>query len=145
MDKAPTSPADAARRRPRSLSEAAAWGRAFGSLDAFLREFLDSFYLEPDADRRAAMLASEPPLSGAPREDAYLAAMAEHLAFRHHLPVPEWTGAEARFLRRPYFPAGLESLKATFLVESPTAFRRRMIFVGADPLYRPRRDSAGIG
>jgi hypothetical protein len=145
MDTAPTSQTDASHRRPRSLNEAAAWGRAFGGLDAFLREFLDSFYLEQDADRRAAMLSNEPPLSGNAREDAYLAAMAEHLAFRNRLPVPEWTGADARFLKRPFFPAGLETLKATFLVESPTAFRRRMIFVGADPLYRPRRDSAGIG
>jgi hypothetical protein len=145
MERDPTSHTDAARRRPGSLSEAAAWGRAFGGMEAFLREFLDSFYLEPDADRRAAMLAGEPPLSGNPREEAYLAAMAEHLASRHDLPVPDWTGAKARFLKRPFFPAGLESLKATFLVESPTAFRRRMIFVGSDPLYRPRRGSAGIG
>lgn len=44
-----------------------------------------------------------------------------------------------------YFPSGLESLKATLLVESPTAFRRRLIFVGADPLYRPRKARLGIG
>ena len=74
--------------RPRSLHEAATQGVAFGDRDAFLREFLDEFYVEEDTERRAAM----------------------------------------------------ESLKATLLVESPTAFRRRMIFVGADPLYRPRRD-----
>ncbi len=134
-----------AARRPRSLREATLWGREQGKLDAFLREFLDSFYLEPDPTARGAMLAEEPPLLEDEKANAYLAAVAEHLAFRHRLAVPEWAQDEARFLRRPFFPAGLESLKATFLVESPTAFRRRMIFVGADPLYRPRRDSAGIG
>ncbi|HZK99268.1 MAG TPA: hypothetical protein VFC47_05165 [Caulobacteraceae bacterium] len=136
---------DAAARRPRSLREVALWGRALGDPDGFLREFLDTFYLEPDPGARAAMLAPEPPLGEDERTDAYLAAVAEHLALRHHLAVPAWTGGEARFLKRPFFPAGLESLKATLIVESPTAFRRRMIFVGADPLYRPRRDAAGIG
>lgn len=135
----------AAERRPRSLREVALWGRELGGMDGFLREFLDSFYLEPDARVRAEMLSHEPPLGDDPRADAYLAAAAEHLALRNDLTVPAWSGGESRFLKKPFFPAGLESLKATLLVESPPAFRRRMIFVGADPLYRPRRGTAGIG
>jgi hypothetical protein len=119
----------------------ATWARAAGATDGFLREFLDAFYLEGDRDARERMLAVEPPLSGDPRRDAYLAAVAEHLAMRDRLAVPAWTADAARFLKRPFFPAGLESLKATLLKESPTAFRRRMIFVGADPLYRPRREA----
>ena len=91
------------------------------------------------------MLSDEPPLGGDERSDAYLAAVAEHLALRNDLAVPEWAGAKCRFLKRPFYPCGLESLKATLLVESPIAFRRRLIFVGADPLYRPRRDARGIG
>ncbi len=75
------------------------------------------------------------------RANAYYAAVAEHLALTHRLQVPAWTLEAGRFLRKPWFPAGLESLKATLLVESPPAFRRRMIFVDADPLYRPRRAS----
>jgi hypothetical protein len=47
-------------------------------------------------------------------------------------------GDRDAFLRE--FLNEFESLKATLLVERPTAFRRRMIFVGADPLYRPRPD-----
>jgi len=144
MDALPSSTSEAATRRPRSLWEVAAWGRDLGGIDAFLREFLDTFYLERDAGARSAMLSREPPLAGDDRVNAYLAAVAEHLAFREHLPVPPWAGSKARFLKRPFFPAGLEALKAMLLVESPTAFRRRMIFVGADPLYRPRRDATGI-
>jgi hypothetical protein len=34
---------------------------------------------------------------------------------------------------------GLESLKAILTVESPAAFRRRLLFVGKDALDRPRR------
>lgn len=137
--------ADARLRRPRTLQEVAAWGRAFGGIDGFLREFLDEFYCEASDTRRQRMIDDEPPLSQDPRTDAYLAAVAEHLAWRAELSVPRWTAGPARFLARPFFPCGLESLMATLLVESPTAFRRRMIFVGADPLYRPRRDATGIG
>ena len=132
------------KHRPRSLAEAAQIGRASGEIDASLREFLDEFYSEAGAGRRAIMLAEEPPLAANERENAYLAAVAEHLALRDDLPIPAWVNGEARFLKRPFFPAGLESLKATLLVESPSAFRRRMIFVGADPLYRPRRDAPNI-
>src|SRR5579863_387291 len=127
-------------QRPRSVVEAALQGRAFGDIDARLREFLDEFYSETSADRRAMMLSEEPPLTASDRENAYLAAVAEHLALRNRLPIPAWVNDESRFLKRPFFPSGLESLKATLLVESPSAFRRRLIFVDADPLYRPRRD-----
>jgi len=132
-------------RRPRTLVEVSALGRQFGAPDAFLREFLDEFYIEPNLDARAGMLTEEPPLEGNDRHDAYYAAVAELLARRYHLPIPGWTNQRTRFLKRPFFPCGLESLKATLLKESPTAFRRRMIFVGADPLYRPRRDKPEFG
>lgn len=120
------------------------WGQELGGVDGFLREFLDEFYLECSPDERTTMLMDEPPLSSDERANAYFAAVAEHLAWRNHLMVPDWTSKAARFLKRPFFPCGLESLKAILLVESPTAFRRRMIFVGADPLYRPRRDNTEI-
>ena len=142
---APLINAEAARRRPHSLQEVAQWGHSPGEMDAFLREFLDTYYTEPAAARRAIMLRDEPPLTGSERANAYLAAVAEHLAQRNDMPVPTWVDSDARFLKLPFFPAGLESLKATCLMESPAAFRRRLIFVGADPLYRPRRDQAGFG
>jgi hypothetical protein len=104
-----------------------------------LREFLDEYYVAPAADR-ARMLEDEPPLlPDDDRANAYYAAVAEHLAMSDGLRAPAWVQSTARFLRRPFFPAGLESLKATLLVESPPAFRRRMIFVDRNPLYRPRQ------
>lgn len=130
--------------RPKSLAEVSSRGLENGLTDTHLREFLDEFYLEKDAYRRTAMLAETPALHQNERANAYLAAVAEHLAFHNGLSIPEWTADKSRFLRRPYFPCGLESLKATLIKESPAAFRRRMIFVGADPLYRPRKDSSGI-
>lgn len=116
------------------------WGQADGIIDAYLREFLDEFYLETEAALRQTMLNDEPPLVSDGHVDAYVAAVAEHLAVCHGLVVPEWTFRIERFLKAPYFPCGLESLKATLLMESPSAFRRRLIFVGIDPLARPRRE-----
>ena len=136
---------DAAQRRPHSLREVAQWGRSPAEMDAYLREFLDTYYLEQAPERRAVMLRDEPPLTDSERANAYLAAVAEHLALRNALDVPPWVERDARFLKLPFFPAGLESLKATCLMESPASFRRRLIFVGADPLYRPRRDKPGFG
>jgi transcriptional regulator with XRE-family HTH domain len=136
---------EARRRRPRSLKEVALWGAEQGDTDSFLREFLDEFYIAGDPKIQAGMLSPEPPLVADEKANAYLGAVAEHLALRNRLPIPAWTARAPRFLRRPYFPGGLDSLKATMLKESPTAFRRRMIFVGADPLYRPRRDAVAFG
>ena len=127
-------------RRPRTLREVVLWGQAKGNIDGYLREFLDEFYLEAEAALRQAMLGDEPPLISEGHVDAYVAAVAEHLALRYGLVIPEWTSRSERFLRTPYFPCGLESLKATLLMESPSAFRRRLIFVGIDPLSRPRRE-----
>jgi hypothetical protein len=52
---------------------------------------------------------------------------------------PAWTDEPKRFLTEPYFAGALESLKAMLIADSPAAFRRRLIFVSADALSRPRR------
>ena len=137
-------PEPSSSRRPASLKEVALLGARGGDIDAGLREFLDEFYVA-DESRRASMLADEPQMLEDERANAYLAAVAEHLSLRYALPRVGWVNEPQRFLHRPYFPAGLESLKATFLKESPTAFRRRLIFVDANPLSRPRQVSRGFG
>ena len=126
-------------KRPLSLCEVAERVSAGQSFDPMLREFLDEFYQH--AECRAAMIADEPRSIGL-LPDAYLAAVAEHLAERWQLHCPHWVNAQHRFLKQPFFAGGLENLKATLLVESPVAFRRRMIFVGADVLSRPRQVAA---
>jgi hypothetical protein len=59
------------------------------------------------------------------------------LAAQDHLDAPAWTEKSERFLREPFYAGGLESLKAILIVESPSAFRRRLIFISADGLSRP--------
>jgi hypothetical protein len=131
--------------RPRSLSEVVQFANQNGHIDTFLREFLDEFYTAPSSSLRSKMLAEEPVLVEDAHANAYLGAVAEHLAQREAQVPPAWTQEAQRFLKKPYFPSGLESLKASLIVESPVAFRRRMIFVGSEPLYRPRKTAVGIG
>ena len=122
--------------RPRSLAEVAR-RVATGDqpFDPALREFLDTFYANPET-RRAAL--DDPPQRLDPLRDAYLAAVCEHLASSYHLDMPAWSETRGLDLEHPFFAGGLESLKARLFVESPTAFRRRMLFVSKDALFRPR-------
>jgi hypothetical protein len=106
------------------------------TFDPALLEFLDEFYSHPD--RRQAALRQEPALIE-DIKDAYLAAVAEHLAATYGLETPDRVATHGRPLKRAFFAGGLESLKAILTVESPAAFRRRLLFVGKDALDRPRR------
>src|SRR5215831_5783397 len=111
--------------RPGSLQEVAERARAGQPFDPLLLEFLDEIYTAAPA-ARSSMIAARPQPVGT-IHDAYLAAVAEHLALRFALPVPEWTEEKERFLSRPFFAGHMEGMKALLLVESPLAFRRRMI------------------
>jgi hypothetical protein len=123
-------------QRPRSLSEVSRRVRnGAQQFDAAVREFLDSFYADPGL--RASAIAERPELIDALR-DAYLSALAEHLARSFGLPVPEWSETQGNDLHTPFFAGGLESLKSVLQVESPTAFRRRLLFISKDALSRPR-------
>jgi hypothetical protein len=122
--------------RPGSLHEVAERARAGQAFDPLLREFLDEIYTAPLAARPAMIEMRPQPVGTVP--DAYLAAVAEHLALRFDLPVPEWTEEKERFLSKPFFAGHMEGLKALLLAESPLAFRRRMIFVSSNALSRPR-------
>jgi hypothetical protein len=124
------------------LREAALAAQEFElPLGRAVAEFLDEFYTHPES--RQSMIADEPPAFGQ-FEDAWLGAVAEHLARRWDLEIPPWVDQPHRFLAQPFFAGGLESLKAILLAESPLAFRKRQIFVEAEPLRRARmpRDSA---
>jgi len=126
--------------RPHSISEIA--HRAIGhsqGFDAAVREFLDAWQ-GMDADTRRNALRQEPSHVGR-IHDAYLAALAEHLARIDRSEIPAWTEKPSRFIDQPFFSGGLESLKPILLIESPLAFRRRLIFISADGLSRPQRAS----
>lgn len=105
------------------------------TFDPSIWEFLDLFYVNPDLRQQAI---EERPASIDAVHDAYVAAVAEHLARVYGLRIPEWSEIHGNGLREPFFAGGLQSLKGVLVAESPTAFRRRLLFVSKDALSRPR-------
>lgn len=100
-----------------------------------VREFLDEFAFRPP-ELRSAAIDAEPAPTGERRFDAYLAALAEHLAVTEGLSVPRWTADPDRFLDRFWFVSTVEGFRALQIAESPPSFRRRGIFIAAGSLER---------
>ena len=124
-------------KRPQTIEEVALRSRPqMAVFDQHLAEFLDDFYLHPN--HRQQRLQAEPEHLSVVA-DAYLAASAEYLADCYGLATPSWCYQPTRFLETTHFSGGLENMKAMLLVESPLAFRRRMIFVSEDALDRASR------
>lgn len=101
-----------------------------------VRELLDEFsLLSTDAQRQRA-LEDRPSPTGDQRHDAYLAALAEHLAAAAGTARPSWTCDPERFLDRFWFVSEVAPFRALAIVESPAAFRRRGVFVSRGSLER---------
>src|SRR5215208_1774957 len=97
--------------RPKTLAEVAQLTVSGDSFGRCLANFLDEFYMAPEANG-----LNECPELLAPKfgdlgqvRDAYLAACAEELARRYNLPLPSWTERPDRKLRRPWFASPLAS------------------------------------
>ncbi len=101
-----------------------------------VREFLDEFALRPDDGSRAAAVDEEPQPTGNARHDAYLGALAEHLAAVHHFDRPPWSVGPSRFLPRFWFVSDVPGFRATAIAQAPAAFRRRGIFIPERSLHR---------
>lgn len=100
------------------------------------REFLDEFALRGDDGSRAEAIAEEPAPTGDPRHDAYLGALAEHLAAIHQLSRPAWSIEPGRFLSRFWFVSDTPGFRAVSIAQAPAAFRRRGVFVPERSLHR---------
>lgn len=100
-----------------------------------VRELLDEFALRGRDDLRTRALADEPAWVDQ-HADAYLGALAEHLARQHGLPIPRWALDERRTLDHMWFPGVARGFRPTALRESPAAFRRRGIFIARGALTR---------
>lgn len=100
-----------------------------------LRDFLEGFYTEPSWEK----IRDEPRLLKSVLKDdgladAYLAAVCEHLSVMFRLKKADWVNGTQRRLKRPHFSAKSHGLRMLCLQESPTAFRKRNLFVGANCL-----------
>ncbi len=82
------------------------------------------------------LLIPEPPPTGDSRVDAALAALSEHLARRDGWTPPHWVTDPSRYAQPWWFVAGLRSLEAAAIQESPLSFRKRGIFITAGALNR---------
>ncbi|MEA2990820.1 MAG: hypothetical protein QOG83_3531 [Alphaproteobacteria bacterium] len=127
--------------RPQSLAEVAEIARKTpADFAVALDEFVDEFYLDhPNKAAQQRRLDPVPGTLGDPLLDAWIGAAGEHLAQRWRLRVPPWTQREAHFaLEHPVFVPDSRALRGILLVESPPAFRSRLLFTRAEPLARAR-------
>jgi hypothetical protein len=101
-----------------------------------VREFLDEFNVLPRDDLKARAISEPPAPAGDARADAYLGAVAEHLAIAHGIERPVWALDADRFLERFWFVSDVPGFRALAIVESPAAFRRRGVFIPEGALQR---------
>lgn len=81
------------------------------------------------------LLLLPPPSNLNPKLAALLASIVRELSKETAIDTPTWA-KRSYFLDTPWFPAGMESLKATALLESPLSFRANNIFVQENFLSR---------
>jgi hypothetical protein len=127
--------------RPQTLADVAQRAReAPSEFYAALNEFADEFYLDhPDKAAQQGRIDPVPGPVGDPLIDALIGAVGEHLAQRWGLSVPDWTQRAVHFaLDEPHFLPDSRALRGALIVESPPAFRSRLLFTGAEPLDRAR-------
>jgi hypothetical protein len=101
-----------------------------------VREFLDEFALRGEDRSRVESIAARPLPTGDRRHDAYLGALAEHLATVHGLDRPRWALEPGRFLPRFWFVSEVPGFRAIAIAQTPAAFRRRGVFVPERSLHR---------
>lgn len=122
--------------RPSSIAEVERWSGSSQEFWFNVRDFLDEFRRLKDP----AMLEEEPARSRladlAEVVDAYLAAVAVSLARELEAVPPQWSLAEDRKLRSPWFAHTGWRLRATLIAESPAPFRERNLFVSENALSR---------
>lgn len=121
-------------RHPMTLAHTADRIAGGVALRAAVADFVDDLHWARDDDDVARRI-TERPRDLDPRTDAYLGALAEHVAASRGLPAPLWAGESGRFLSRIWWPR-YPGLWARAIVESPAAFRRRGILLGAGMLSR---------
>lgn len=85
----------------------------------------------------ARLYASEPPLTVQPWLDAWLAGAAEYEVFMIDQACPEWADSPCRFLTEPFFASDGKNSRAIDLVETPFAWRRRLVFTGKTFIKKP--------
>lgn len=124
------------RYRPPTLADIADEAASGDDFLFRIMQFLDDFRRPQSDESRSELIRREPPRSRDARWDAFLGALAEHLAAVHGLSRPRWSTQPWRFLDVWWFVAGEEAFVPLAIVESPAAFRRRGVFIAESLLFR---------
>jgi len=103
----------------------------FDSWKIHLFDFVDEF--RRTADARLILLP--PPSTSDIRISALLASTVRALCEEIAIDPPSW-GARRYFLQKPWFVSGMNSLKASAILEAPLPFRANNIFVHDNFLAR---------
>ena len=123
-------------RLTQTLAGVASRVRGGEDFDRAVREFLDEFSLRGDERSRSAAIEEKPATTGESHHDAYLGALAEHLAATHDLGRPPWSIEPSRFLDSFWFVSEVPGFRAIAIAQAPAAFRRRGVFVPERSLHR---------
>lgn len=91
-----------------------------------LKECVDAW----NATRQPSFFEIEPAATGFSALDAWMGGAAEIMAGRIACPVPQWTEGPGRFLDTPWFADKGVHAREIALIETPGAFRRRLVFCG---------------
>jgi hypothetical protein len=127
--------------RPQTLADVARISREnIADFAMALDEFVDEFYLDhPDKAAQQRRLDAVPGPVGNALIDAWIGATGEHLAQRWGLRVPAWCHRSEHYaLEDPAFFPPSRALRGLLIVESPPAFRSRLLFTRVEPLARAR-------
>jgi len=127
-------------QRPRTLAEAVERAETPADIGDNLADFLDHVNLlvkqRATPPKLFGAIRREPPRTGHAVQDAFLAAVAAHLANTLRLPSPRWAEQKCRRLRRPWFALPDAWARAWLLRDSPAAFRERNLFTDEHVLRR---------
>lgn len=85
---------------------------------------------------KAALIAQEPPLTGAARFDAALAGTAELFAREAAILTPSWVEAPSRYVEPWWFVSSRPAFDAYTLAHTPAVFARHGVFIAREVFDR---------
>lgn len=100
------------------------------------REFLGEFPFRADDQARSAAISERPEPTGDPRYDAYLGALAEHIAAIYDIERPAWSVEPDRFLETWWFVSEVPGFRAISIAQAPAAFVKHGVFLPERSLHR---------
>jgi hypothetical protein len=127
---------DAAVPAARMVTDGEPLGRIWRFVIVQLLDDYLSVLRHDGVDAASRMWSVAPATAGDVRVDAAFAALAEHLARRDGWQAPVWACDPLREALPWWFVTELRGLHPRALVESPSSFRRRGVFITRDALER---------